>query len=49
MKKALYKIWAKFLTAFGNIRISKYIPWLYYDTSDPKADGKVVLDLMQAV
>lgn len=49
MNKIFYSLWSKFLTFFGNIRISKYIPWLYYDTSDPKADGKVVLDLMKVV
>ena len=46
MKKFLYKLWSKFLTAFGNIRISKYFPWLYYDTTDPKINGDIIFKMV---
>lgn len=41
----LYKLWAKFLTAFGNVRISKHIPWLYYDTTEFKVTGEKILEI----
>lgn len=46
MKRFFYKLWSKFLTAFGNIRLSKYIPWIYYDTSDPKVTGETIMKLI---
>ena len=47
MKKLFFKLWAKFLTAFGNIRISKYFPWLYYDTTDFKVTGDKILEIVE--
>jgi len=47
MKKLLYRIWSRFLTAFGNIRISKYVPWLYYDSTDYKVTGDRILEIME--
>lgn len=46
MKKLFFTIYSKFLTAFGNIRISKYFPWLYYDTTDFKITGKQIIEIM---
>jgi hypothetical protein len=34
MKKIIYKIWSKFLTMFGDIKIFKYPFWLIYDPGD---------------
>lgn len=42
MKKLLKKIWTKFLTTFGDIRISKFPPFLYYDTVDYKVKGDIM-------
>lgn len=40
MKKFLYKIKAKFLTIFGDIRISKYPPFLFYDDISYEMTGE---------
>ena len=47
MKKFFYGLWAKFLTQFGNIRISKYPPFMYYDTVDYKVKGDRILEIME--
>ena len=31
MKKFLYKLWAKFITAFGNIKVFKFPFFMVYD------------------
>lgn len=49
MKQFFYKLWAKFLTGFGNIRISKFFPWLYYDTTDFKVTGDKVLEIVEVL
>ena len=49
MKKWIYKIWAKFLTWFGNIKIFKFPLFVVYDPSDYAMDGKhvkVALDVL---
>ena len=46
MKNTIYKIWSKFLSGFGEIRISKYFPWLYYDTTNPKVTGDVIFKMI---
>ena len=47
MKKALYKIWAKFLTWFGNIKIFKFPLFVVYDPSMYKMDGKHIIKAFQ--
>lgn len=47
MKKALYKIWSKFLTMFGNIKIFKWPLFLVYDPNYFNVGGKQVLDIIQ--
>ena len=42
MKKFLYRMKAKFLTFFGNIRYSKYPPFVFYDDIDFAMKGKRV-------
>lgn len=39
LKKLLYKMLAKFLTAFGNIKVFKFPLFMVYDPSDYKVDG----------
>jgi hypothetical protein len=34
MKKILYKLWTKFLTAFGNVKIFRWPLFLVYDPDD---------------
>lgn len=46
MKKALYKIWSKFLTMFGNIKIFKWPLWIVYDPDDFGVTGQNVLDIL---
>lgn len=46
----LYKIWAKFLTEFGNIKVFKFPMFIVYDPSYFKMDGMHVrkaLDLLK--
>lgn len=40
MKRALYKIWSKFLTMFGNIKIFKWPLFLVYDPNYFNVGGK---------
>ena len=42
MKKQLYKIWAKFLTHFGNIKVFKFPMFMVYDPDDYAMDGQHV-------
>lgn len=49
MRTFLFKIWSKFLAWFGNIRISKYFPWLYYDTTDFKVTGEKILEIANII
>lgn len=46
MKKILYKLWTKFLTAFGNVKIFKWPLFLVYDPDDFQVTGDKVLDIM---
>jgi hypothetical protein len=47
MKKLLYKIKAKFLDIFGNIRISKLPPFLFYDDVVYKMNGDRIRDVLK--
>lgn len=49
MKKFFYKLWSKFLTMFGDIKIFKYPLWLVYDPSDYEVTGEKVLDIMDTL
>jgi uncharacterized protein YycO len=46
MKKFLYKMWAKFLTAFGDVKVFKWPFWLVYDPDDFQVTGDKVLEIM---
>ena len=46
VKKALYKIWSKFLTMFGNIKVFKWPLWIVYDPDDFEVTGQNVLDIL---
>ena len=46
MKKTLYKIWSKFLTMFGNIKVFKWPFWIVYDPDDYQVTGQNVLDIL---
>lgn len=49
MKKFFYKIWAKFLTAFGNVKVFKTPLWIVYDPDDYQMTGDKVLDIMDVL
>lgn len=49
MKKFFYKLWSKFLTMFGDIKIFKYPLWLVYDPSDYEVTGEKILDIMDTL
>lgn len=46
MKKFLYKAWAKFLTAFGDIKIFNWPLFMVYDDSSFKVAGDKILEIM---
>lgn len=46
MKKFLYKLWSKFLTAFGEIKIFKFPMFLVYDPHYFSVGGEQVLDII---
>jgi len=46
MKKFLYKVWAKFLTAFGDIKIFNWPLFMVYDDSSFKVAGDKILEIM---
>lgn len=49
MKKLLYKIWSKFLTFFGEIKIFKYPMFIVYDPHYFNVGGKQVLDILNLI
>lgn len=46
MKKFLYKLWSKFLTAFGEVKIFKFPMFLVYDPHYFSVGGEQVLDII---
>ena len=49
MKKFLYKIWSKFLTIFGEIKIFKFPLFIVYDPNYFKITGKQVIDILNII
>lgn len=49
MKKSLYRIWSKFLTVFGDIRYSKYPPFLFYDDVNFAVSGDKIEKIMNII
>ena len=49
MKKLIYKIWSKFLTFFGDIKIFKYPMWFVYDPDAYEVTGDKVLEIMEII
>src|SRR5574344_499310 len=47
MKKALYKIWSKFLSIFGDIKVFKWPLFCIYDPDDYQVGGHEVIDIMK--
>lgn len=50
MKKFFYKLWAKFITAFGNIKVFKFPMFMVYDPTFFLMDGKHIkqaLDILE--
>ena len=47
MKKQLYKLQAKFLTLFGNIKVFKWPMFVVYDPDLFKISGQQILDILQ--
>lgn len=45
----LYKLWSKFLTAFGNVKIFKYPFWIIYDPDDYEVTGADILHIMSVI
>ena len=46
MKTFLYRIWSKFLTAFGNIKVFKWPFFMVYDPSYFKMTGDKILEVV---
>ena len=46
MKRALYTLWSKFLTAFGDLKIFSYPMFFVFDPDDFQVTGQDVLDIM---
>lgn len=46
MKTFLYRIWSKFLTAFGNIKVFKWPFFIVYDPSYFKMTGDKILEVV---
>ena len=49
MKHAIYKLWSKFLTAFGNVKVFSWPLFLVYDPDDYAVTGKQVLGIMNVI
>lgn len=49
MREWFYKIWAKFLTIVGDIKIFRWPFWVIYDPDDFQVRGKQVLEIMELV
>lgn len=47
MKKFLYRLWSKFLTGFGEVKIFKFPMFIVYDPNYFKVGGKQVLEIMK--
>jgi len=49
MKKTAYRIWSKFLTAFGNVKCFRFPLWLVYDPDDYQISGENVLEILDVL
>ena len=49
MKKLLYKIWSKFLTVFGDIKVFSWPMWIVYDPDDFEVTGAKTAQMLQAL
>lgn len=49
MKKFFYKLWSKFLTAFGEVKIFKFPMFIVYDPNYFKIGGKQILDILKII
>ena len=47
MKKTLYKIWSKFLTMFGDIKVFKWPLWIVYDPDDFEVTGEKTAQILK--
>ena len=47
VKKMLYKIWSKFLTMFGNIKVFKWPLWIVYDPDDFEVTGEKTAQMLK--
>jgi len=46
MKKFLYKLWAKFITAFGNIKVFKFPMFVVYDPTFFLMTGEKIVEAL---
>ena len=49
MKKALYTLWSKFLTAFRDVKVFRFPLFLVYDPDDFEITGSEVLKIMDVL
>ena len=49
MKKLLYKIWSKFLTIVGDVKIFKFPLFMVYDPEYFKMTGDKIIDVMNVI
>lgn len=49
MKKLLYRLWSRFLTIFGNIRVFKWPLWIVYDPTCFKVTGEYAQKIQEII
>lgn len=49
MNKFCYKLWSKFLTIFGNIKVFAWPLWICYDPNFFKMTGNKIIELMDII
>jgi len=49
MKQFLYKIWAKFLSMYGDIKVFRFPLWLVYDPDDFQVTGEKVSEILDVI
>ena len=43
----LYKLWSKFLTVFGNVKVFKWPFFIVYDPSSFSVSGEYILEILR--
>ena len=49
MKQFFYRVWSKFLTMFGDVKVFKWPFWIVYDPECFKMPGEKIIDLIDCI